>query len=242
MRFLLVVILFGGIMGVAWSQDKTATQTGQAALESLGETLFANEKSESELAKLLTQAYAAESAANPGREQQLNLAQILIYQSIFHRQRNRPQESDQALSKAEALVQAVYTPNDSLANQELADIRSRLMGLRGLGYIMANSGAINDLALKTLQLEPNNVVAATIVAFGKINTPPLFGGSPDVAIDTFQKLLARGDITKINRFTALLGMASAYKKKNDGPQRQKALEAARAIFPANPDLLKAGQD
>ena len=233
---LLCVLTVGLFAQSAAANPRTASLD---PLDIAGDSLYANELAESDLLLMLNKTLALETAAPAGQKRQYRIAQALIFRAQFHQQRQRPKDAENDLDQAEKMVLAGGEPSDAWGLQVLADIRSRLMGFRGLGYIIANSGSINDLALKSLQLDPSNVVSAIIVAYGKIKAPGLFGGNPELGIQMLTNVIARPDIQPTYRFYALLGVAEGWKKQNDPAQRQRTLESARLIYPANPDLQKA---
>ena len=203
--FLVSSVLIAGSLA-AQSPAINLRTSSSDPLDIMGDILYANELPEADMLARLNIAITVEQSAPASRDREFRTAQALLFRAIFHGQRQRQALSEADLTGAEKIVQAAFEPPSAWGCQLLSAIRSRLMVYRGVGYIIANSGAINDLALKALQLEPANVVARLIVAYGKINAPALFGGNPELGIGMLNQLNTRSDIQPTQRFAALLGM------------------------------------
>lgn len=91
------------------------------------------------------------------------------------------EQEKESLTYLEASIEiggkALEKRDDSDAWRILSEAGSFIMIQKGLPYIIANSGRINDQAQKAYDLDPTNVRAALILAQGLINAPALFGGN-----------------------------------------------------------------
>lgn len=223
------------LLGLVFSQGLPAQDTLYPAVEAL---YAATAPDNALLANF--DVYLAQAERLPwSQDRELSRAQALMFKGVFWMQRGRNDLAEPPLNQAEALAQAVQSPPYYRAYQVLSDIRTKFMLLKGVPYIIANSGAIEDLAKKALALQPGDAISTIIIAFGKINAPGLFGGDPDLGLRQLTALLTRPDLPSVYRFTAWLGIAEAWKKKSGSSQREAALAEAARLFPQNPDLKRA---
>jgi len=72
-----------------------------------------------------------------------------------------------------------------------AEARAEIMLFKGVGFIIKNGSLVQELAEKTLELDPDNPEALVIYAQGRINAPRLFGGNRKEGLEVLERLWQR---------------------------------------------------
>jgi tetratricopeptide (TPR) repeat protein len=95
-----------------------------------------------------------------------------------------------------------------------ADAGSYVMLIKGVANIIANSGKMQNMAKKSLLLDPDNARSSLIIAQALINAPPLFGGNKKKGSEILERLNNRNDIKNEDRYYIMLALCEAYKALN----------------------------
>jgi tetratricopeptide (TPR) repeat protein len=88
---------------------------------------------------------------------------------------------------------------------------------------------------QAMKLEPENPRVLIIYAIGKLNTPPMFGGSDDKAMEALDRAIAVLAVSGPGRYA--WGEADAYIWRGIARKRQGQLEQAAADFDAALDAV-----
>lgn len=115
----------------------------------------------------------------------------------------------------------------------IAEARSRLMLTKGVFYIIQNASSVEEYALAALEKEPGMEGARLIVAQGRINAPPLFGGDPAEGRDLLEQVLQEEGLLKRERFIAFYSMALAYSKEESWEEAASFIQKALSLYPGN---------
>lgn len=113
-----------------------------------------------------------------------------------------------------------------------ADAGSFIMIQKGVGYIIANSGKVQDQAEKALEMDNSNVRASLIVAQGLINAPAIFGGNKRKGFAEMEALTRKPGLDPEDRFFILMGMGEIYENEKE---EDKALAFYRKILDDYPE-------
>lgn len=99
----------------------------------------------------------------------------------------------EAAGAAEKLQNDVRPGDSLLAAAYLleAEARAEIMLFKGVGFIIKNGSRVQELAEKTLDLDPDNPEALVIYAQGRINAPRLFGGNRKEGLEILERLWQR---------------------------------------------------
>ncbi len=114
----------------------------------------------------------------------------------------------------------------------ISESGSYMMLQKGITYIIKNSKAVNDNALKALELDNNNHRASIIVANGFINAPKLFGGDINRGINILMELNLN-NVSREVRFNRLFTLARAYKQNKKRDLAITYCEKSLKIYPGN---------
>jgi tetratricopeptide (TPR) repeat protein len=118
-----------------------------------------------------------------------------------------------------------------------ADARAEIMLNRGIPYIIANGWEVQRLAGRVLAINADNPRANLLQALGSINTPRVFGGSPENGIQLLQKFLQPPDgkivLTSQDHFWYLLALGDAYAKTGALTLSLSAYAKALILYPGN---------
>lgn len=92
----------------------------------------------------------------------------------------------------------------------LSEAGSYIMLQKGVGYIIANSGKIQEQAEKSLLIDPQNNRAAFIVAQGLMNAPRLFGGDKKKGLEELERLSKNFELGDESRYFIMTALSDAY--------------------------------
>ena len=115
----------------------------------------------------------------------------------------------------------------------IAQARSKLMLVRGIGYVIRNSPTLERLANQALDIDPGNITALLVLARGKLNAPKIFGGDTELAISLLTKVLVAPNLERRENFLAHLNLAKAHKKRKNLGLAKAHVSQALEIFPRN---------
>ena len=150
----------------------------------------------------------------------------------FKRARVRLEVSEKLLSMAvaESATAEIYAL--------WADTKSQLLLVRGISYVIRNSGKIRALAQLSLEIDPNNALATLVIARGKINAPRIFGGSVTQGVDLINSVLEMDHLRRFELFLAHHGLAVAFEKEDQINLAATQISLALDLYPENPDALE----
>lgn len=120
----------------------------------------------------------------------------------------------------------------------LSEAGSYIMLQKGVGYIIANSGKVQEQAEKSLELDPLNSRAALIVAQGMLNAPAIFGGNKKKGIEQLESLSMRNSLSFEDRYFIMMALSDAYinlKRNNDAIRNYRMM---LSIYPDNSYIKK----
>ena len=157
---------------------------------------------------------------------------LLRGQILF--QLEQPEESIIELEKSKVLAMDAmeFEETDDLW-RIISDAGSIIMLQKGVGYIIANSGKVQEQAEKALEMNPDNARAGLIVAQGLMNAPALFGGNKRKGLEQLQMLSKRTDLSEEDRYFIMMSLSDAYilmKKNNDAIRNYRMI---LAFYPGN---------
>jgi len=115
-----------------------------------------------------------------------------------------------------------------------SDAGSFIMVQKGVGYIIANSGEVRDLAEESLSLDEGNVRAALIVAQGLINAPAIFGGNKRKGMTDLLALSRRPGLSPEDYFFLLMGLAEVYEGEKETDEALEIYKRLLLRYPENP--------
>ncbi len=136
-------------------------------------------------------------------------------------------------STLEALVERVPDSADSWAL--LSTTYGMRIGIKPMSRGMSMGGKADRAIERALRLEPENPRVLVIYAIGKLNTPALFGGGRDAALEALDGAIASVSANGTGRYA--WGEADAYVWRGIARQRQDDLESAAADFDAALDAV-----
>jgi len=114
-----------------------------------------------------------------------------------------------------------------------SDAGSFIMVQKGVGYIIANSGEVRDLAAESLALDEGNVRAALIVAQGLINAPAIFGGNKRKGMADLAALGRRPDLSPEDTFFLLMGLGEVYEGEKEIEEALETYNRLLSRYPEN---------
>ena len=139
---------------------------------------------------------------------------------------------------AEQLLKDAATEGESAAIYALwADTKAQILLIRGISYVIRNSGKIRRLAQTALEIDPDNALARLVIARGKINAPRLFGGSVPKGIEMVRSVLDLDGLEPFELFLAHYSLAVASEKEGEFVLAADHLSEALELYPKNPDGL-----
>ena len=121
-----------------------------------------------------------------------------------------------------------------------AEARAELMLFKGVGVIIKNGPLVQELAEKTLEIDPMNPEALVIYAQGRINAPRLFGGNRKEGIQVLEDLWSRRPggrgapemtIPQAYRVAVSLGDTMA---ESDSEEAEQYFRSALILAPGSP--------
>ncbi len=133
----------------------------------------------------------------------------------------------------ESLVDRVPDSADSWAL--LSTTYGMRIGIKPMSRGMSMGGKADRAIERALRLEPENPRVLVIYAIGKLNTPALFGGGRDAALEALDGAIASVSANGTGRYA--WGEADAYVWRGIARQRQGDLESAAADFDAALDAV-----
>lgn len=119
----------------------------------------------------------------------------------------------------------------------LSEAGSYLMLQKGVPYIIKNSKAVNENALKALTLDKDNNRASIIVANGLINAPKLFGGNIKEGLNMLLNL-DMSQSPKEVKFNRAFTLSKGYKQDKKIDKAIKYCNEALKIYPKNKEALE----
>lgn len=146
--------------------------------------------------------------------------------------------AEQVLGEAEVLSRRLSNPLSPDSRALVVEIRSKMLSVKDVPYIIANAGGVQDEAEAILKTSPANLRARFVAAYGRIYAPALFGGNPDRSRQIFQSILSENLPQKSVRFLAWTGLSEAWRKLGNRTERQASLRQAEALFPGNTGLAR----
>jgi len=114
----------------------------------------------------------------------------------------------------------------------ISEAGSYIMLQKGIPYIIKNSKDINDQALRSLELDKDNIRSSIIVANGLINAPKFFGGDINQGISILESL-DTNQWPKEVEFDRLIALSNAYEKKKSKNNAINSAKLALRIYPNN---------
>ena len=146
------------------------------------------------------------------------------------------------LNEAVMAAQALRSTSPEQSYCLEADAKAQIMLIKGVSYIIRKGGEVQKLAEMTLELNPDNAVAALIIARRRINVPGLFGGAPKKGIEILQDILdrANGDLVlgSPERFRFYMALGRAYEKIKQKDKARSAYEDALYLYPGNSSAIE----
>lgn len=133
----------------------------------------------------------------------------------------------------ESLVERVPDTADGWAL--LSTTYGMRIGIKPMSRGMSMGGKADRSIERALRLEPENPRVLVIFAIGKLNTPALFGGGSDEALEALDSAIASLAANGSGRYA--WGEADAYIWRGIARQRQGDLESAAADFDAALDAV-----
>ena len=119
----------------------------------------------------------------------------------------------------------------------IAQARSRLMLVKGIGYVIRSAPTLERFARRALDIEPNHVTALLVLAQGKLNAPRIFGGDVGLAISLLMRALETRELERGERFLAHLNLGEAYRKDKSREEAVHHASRALELYPHNEDAL-----
>lgn len=167
---------------------------------------------------------------------------IKFYKGRVYFEQNESDKSISQLEECQSLSQKALEIEEKADSwRVMSDAGSLIMIQKGLTYIIANSKKINDYALKSLELDSNNIKASFIVAQGFINAPALFGGNKKKGVKMLNELLTIRSISKETSYYIYITLSKLYMKDKKINEAIESCKAALVIYPGSKkalDLLK----
>ncbi len=219
--------------------DQIAVETGMALFERASNEVWANNAPLESTMTLLDHAEESFSALRDNAAKNYFLAQVEIYRGRITYITSTKSRARPYFSRAMELAEeSVNERESSDGYRVLASAGASWMSTKGLAGIMEMSQKVKEWSDTALEIDPRNALAAVINAQGLIHAPRFAGGDPEEAIRRLSIQLRRQDLSDIERFQTLLGLAQAHKKLRQNEDFLLRCNDARLIFPEN-RMLKA---
>jgi hypothetical protein len=117
-----------------------------------------------------------------------------------------------------------------------SEIRAQLMLVKGLFYIISHAASVEQMALAALEIDPRDVIAAVVVAQGRVNAPPAFGGNFEEGMSMLEELISRDDLTPSDEFVVLTALVTAEQIGGNNQSARRYARRALELFPRNPEM------
>ncbi len=145
--------------------------------------------------------------------------------------------ADAVLERGQATLESLVerTPDSADGWALLSTTYGMRIGIRPMSRGMSMGGKADGAIERALRLEPENPRVLVIYAIGKLNTPAMFGGGRDVAMEALDGAIASLAANGSGRYA--WGEADAYIWRGIAHQRQGDLEQAAADFDAALDAV-----
>ena len=145
--------------------------------------------------------------------------------------------ADAVLERAQLTLESLVeqAPDSAESWALLSTIYGMRIGIRPMTRGMSMGRKADGAIERALRLEPENPRVLVIYAIGKLNTPALWGGGHDRAMEALDKALASLAANGSGRYT--WGEADAYIWRGIAEQQQGNLEQAAANFDAALDAV-----
>lgn len=169
-------------------------------------------------------------------EEEVNDAYLAAYVDWrlagIHLSRADEDAADAVLERAQGTLEALveHAPDSAEGWALLSTTYGMRIGIRPMIRGMTMGGKADRAIERAMQLEPENPRVLVIYAIGKLNTPAMFGGSHDKAMEALDKALAIMAANGPGRYA--WGEADAYIWRGIAEQREGNLEKAAADFDA----------
>ena len=140
--------------------------------------------------------------------------------------------ADAVLGRGQATLESLVerVPDSAESWALLSSTYGMQIGIRPMSRGMSMGGKADSAIERAMRLEPENPRVLVIYAIGKLNTPVMFGGGRDKAMDALDRALAAHAENGSGRYA--WGEADAYIWRGIARQRQGDLERAAADFDA----------
>ncbi len=185
--------------------------------------------------------YAADVSALEGIRSKLNeeeadeayLAAYVDWRLAgIHASRADEDAVDAVLERGQATLEDLIerAPDSAEGWALLSSTYGMRIGIRPMIRGMTMGGKADRAIERAMQLEPQNPRVLIIYAIGKLNTPAMFGGSHDEAVEALEQALAILAANGPGRYS--WGEADAYIWRGIARQREGNLEQAAADYDA----------
>ncbi len=214
--------------------DKVTVETGVSIFKRASNEVWASNTPFESTMTLLDHAEDSFSAVTDSATKKYFLAQVEIYRGRITYITSTKSRARPYFSKAMELArESVNERESSDGYRVLAAAGASWMSTKGLAGIMEMSQKVKEWSDTALELNPHNALAVVINAQGLIHAPRFAGGDPEEAIHRLSIQIKRQDLSDIERFQTILGLAQAHKKLRQKDEFVLRCNDARRIFPEN---------